>query len=330
MAESAKEDPDPEKKSEQVVGPGADQNKQAGNNTRTAAKSVKLEFAKLAIYVLLSYLAFGLFIRFSPAYEFLVLRPEGRSELYDRKIEKKEEIKFKNRNGDLLSAWFFRVPDAKRVVLIHHGNAGNITHRLLIARDFLQLGISAFVYDYRGYGESTGRPSMTGLISDGQDAYDYLSKTLGYKADQIIFYGESIGTAVSCCVNQTKPCKVMILQSAPSALPDVARDDILWFRAYPDWVFPEPHFASKKIISQFKEPILFIHGKKDRTVPFQHSELLYAHASSPKKEIVLLPDAGHNDVQGVDEPQFFKAISKFLKETGCIDSAAAVDPMVSK
>jgi uncharacterized protein len=280
----------------------------------TKISRFKRELSKFCLYCLLFYIFLGSLIAFSPLCSLVILRPQGRDDMYNAKIANKEEIKFANTNGDTLHAWFIRSPGSKRVALVHHGNAGNIINRLLIARDFLQLEFSVFLYDYRGYGESTGKPTVAGLIEDGQAAYDYVSKKLGYKPEDIISYGESIGTGVACRVAQDRPCRAIVLQSGLYSLPEVAHDGFLWLRLYPAWVFPQPRLDSYAIIGNLPEPILFIHGKKDRMIPCHHSQDLFALAKSPGKEIVLLPNAGHNDVQSQDEPQYFEALSKFVKK----------------
>lgn len=275
-------------------------------------KSVVIrEFKKLGIYVLIFYLIGGVLIRFSPLYELLLLRPQGKSDLYNSKLDLKEEVYFQNKNGDTLNAWYFHLPKSTRVVLINHGNAGNITHRMLIVRDFLQLGVSAFVYDYRGYGASTGKPSANGLLEDGEAAYDYLVQKLGYKPEQIILYGESIGTAITCRLAKERAYSAIVLQSGLCSLPQVAGDGVIWLKAYPEWVYPDPHYNTAEIISSIKGPILFIHGMKDKTVPSHHSEKLHALAQEPKY-ITMLPNASHNDVQGTDEPLYFEALKNFL------------------
>lgn len=281
---------------------------------KNASRIVARELCKFIAYCLVFYLLMGAVIAWSPIYSLVILRPEGKSDLYNIQIKNKEDVTFANRNGDTLHAWLFRSPGSNRIALVHHGNAGNLTNRLLIARDFLQMGISVFLYDYRGYGASTGKATVAGLAEDGQAAYDYITGKLGYRAQNIIVYGESIGTAVACRTALDRPCKAIILQSGLCSLPRVAYDGVCWLRLYPDWIFPEPRFDTASIISSFAQPVLFIHGAKDKLIPCHHSRDLFALASSPDKELVILPNAGHNDVQGLDEPVYFAALSRFINK----------------
>ena len=280
--------------------------------TESKQHKILKSFAKLILYFFGFYIIVGLLIAFSPLYETIVLRPQGKNILYDAAINNKQEIKFANKNGDQLHAWYFKSTGSKYVALIHHGNAGNITNRLMIVRDFLQLGVSVFLYDYRGYGLSSGKPTISGLIEDGECAYDYVTNDLKYQPDQIIIYGESIGSGVAVRVAKDRPCAGLILQSPPMSLPEVAGDGVIWLKLYPQWVFPEPQLRTKDLIAQQKGPILFIHGMKDTLVLPRHGQGLFALAQEPK-QLVLLPNSGHNDIQDKDETEYFAALSKFVE-----------------
>jgi fermentation-respiration switch protein FrsA (DUF1100 family) len=104
-----------------------------------------------------------------------------------------------------LSAFFIRgarkgrsAPKRKLTVLMFHGNAGNIGHRIPIARMLVeQLGCSAFMLEYRGYGLSTGSPDEAGLMIDAQTGYDYVRQRAETRDNDIVIYGQSLGGAVA-------------------------------------------------------------------------------------------------------------------------------------
>jgi abhydrolase domain-containing protein 13 len=105
-------------------------------------------------------------------------------------------------DGEKLSAFYIRGPKARSsrntTVLMFHGNAGNIGHRVPIARMFVQrMGFSVFMLEYRGYGLSTGSPDEAGLMIDAQTAYDYLRKRAETRDNDIVVFGQSLGGAVS-------------------------------------------------------------------------------------------------------------------------------------
>lgn len=113
-----------------------------------------------------------------------------------------EDLMIPTTDGEHLSAFYIRAPkrrtDKKLTVLMFHGNAGNIGHRVPIARMFVQrMGCSVFMLEYRGYGLSTGSPDETGLMIDAQTAFDYLRDRAETRDNDIVIFGQSLGGAVS-------------------------------------------------------------------------------------------------------------------------------------
>jgi pimeloyl-ACP methyl ester carboxylesterase len=248
----------------------------------------------------------------SPLYTAIVLRPFGANEYYDsiRKIPACQEYFIANGHGDKLHAWFFHIPEAKKLVIVHHGNAGNMTHRMYLANAAIMCGAAVLLYDYRGYGSSTGNPSLAGLSEDGAAAYDFATGKLGFSPNQIVHFGESVGTGVACRLASTRPSAGLILQSPVASLPAVARAGVFVFRAYPDFAFPQPQFDNLSEIARVRVPVLLLHGKKDRLVPYQQSQWILARAGQPK-QLVLFEDAGHNDMPA-GSPRYQAVLSHFL------------------
>ena len=110
---------------------------------------------------------------------------------------KHEEVYFHTEDGKRLHGWFFPLDGAFPVILFCHGNAGNISHRLFNVELLLKHGLQVFIFDYRGYGKSSGRPSEKGLYKDGLAAYDYLINERHILPEQIIMFGRSLGAAVA-------------------------------------------------------------------------------------------------------------------------------------
>lgn len=271
--------------------------------------------AKQAAYLLRvmapAYLLLAM-LMWSPIYTAVVLRPFGPNGHYDsvRKIPTCREHFIVMPNAEKLHAWHFRIPNAKRLVIVHHGNAGNVTHRMYLANAAIMCGAAVLLYDYRGYGLSTGKPSLAGLLEDGQAAYDFAVTELGYTPDQIVNLGESVGTGVACRLASEKPSAALVLQSPVASLPAVARAGVFLFGAYPDVLFPEPHFDNVAQIKRVHVPVLLLHGKKDRLVPYSHSQQILANAHDPK-HLELFEDAGHNDMPA-GQPQYQRVLSGFL------------------
>jgi fermentation-respiration switch protein FrsA (DUF1100 family) len=223
---------------------------------------------------------------------------------------------FCSKNGARLHAWYLQAPHSKCVVLISHGNGGNLTNRIPLIAMFLRCGISIFIYDYEGYGRSAGSPSVDKICEDGSAAYDYLLGQKGYRGENIVVFGESLGSGVACQLAEQRPVAGIILQSAFSSLRDLAQQKILWLRLYPACLFPKQQLNNADILRQPHSPLLLVHGKRDRLIPVAHSEEIY-HVASQPKAFAELPDAGHNDIYDTNFEQYRSAVQQFLLGLPC-------------
>lgn len=185
-----------------------------------------------------------------------------------------EELLIPTPDGEKLSAFFIRAPIQRAIpttVLMFHGNAGNIGHRVPIANMLVDLiGCSVFMLEYRGYGLSTGTPDEKGLMIDAQTALDYLAQRHETKNNQIVVYGQSLGGAVSVALvaKNQKDSKIggLILENTflsmrkliPSVIPPARYVSYLCHQLWP----------SESIIPSITEvPVLFLSGLRDEIVP---------------------------------------------------------------
>jgi uncharacterized protein len=226
---------------------------------------------------------------------------------------KPEDVWFRAKDNSQLHGWFFQAPGATHTVLFSHGNTGNMTGRPNLVRLLLQCGLSVFIYDYRGYGRSDGRPSIPGICEDGIAAYDYLTRERRLKTEDIILYGESLGCAVSCQIADLRPCAGMILQSGFASLRKIGCDHIPFVKMYPNLFFPRPLLDSGAVLERFNQPLLMIHGAQDPVVPFVHAEYLYSRACEPKT-LVKVSQATHSDIWYVAPDQYVSAIKQFVTQ----------------
>jgi fermentation-respiration switch protein FrsA (DUF1100 family) len=223
-------------------------------------------------------------------------------------IQKKEAV-FKAPDGSKLHGWWFENPQAGPVVLVSHGNGGNITHRGYLAKALIRSGASVFLYDYRGYGWSGGKSSVEGICEDGRAAYDYLTNVLHIDPQRIVLYGESLGTGVTCNLAANVPCKAVILQSGYASLRRAGMQRIHFLNLYPLWLFPNPELDNCRYVRKEHPPLLVVHGKNDTLLPCTLGQEVFADACEPKT-MLLLPTAEHNDVP--DQPEFVPSVTKFL------------------
>ncbi len=145
------------------------------------------------------------------------------------------------------------------------------------------------VFDYRGYGASSGRPTVEGTRRDALAAHDaLLARASGRR---VLYLGESLGAAVALALAVERPPEGLVLQSAFTSLRDMAA---LHYPFVPRAVVPEV-FESLALVSRLRAPLLVLHGERDELVPASHGERLFAAAPDPKA-IHLFPRLGHNDL----------------------------------
>jgi len=265
--------------------------------------------------LLLYYVALSPFVA-APLYNMMLFHPTMTGPFGAHKIigTKIENVFFNSTNGVQLHGWYLQAANSKHskhVVLVSHGNGGNLTNRIPLIAMLLRDGVSVFTYDYQGYGRSAGSPSVEKMCEDGDAAFDWLISEKGYADHDVVVFGESLGTGVACQIAARRHVAGIILQSPYTSIVDLARQKILWLRLYPAALFPQQQLNNAQILSQPHAPLLLVHGMKDRLIPFSHSEEIY-HLAVPPKTFIQLPDAGHNDMYDINFDQYNSAVRQFL------------------
>lgn len=198
------------------------------------------------------------------------------------------ELSLETRDGERLHAWY--VEGGPKVVLISHGNAGSIEDRIGLLAALNAMGLGALVYDYRGFGRSTGRPSEEGTYLDAEAAYDALTGDLGISPKDVVLYGESLGGAVAVELALRRPVGHLIVENTFTSLPDVAAGIYPWLPVR--WL-ARIRYDSDSKIGGVGVPVMVIHSPQDELIPFAHGERLYTAANDPKQ--FLATRGGHND-----------------------------------
>jgi len=210
-------------------------------------------------------------------------------------------------DGETLHGWWMPVPDAKGVVLFFHGNAGNISHRINYLTMFKRLGYSTLLFDYRGYGQSSGTPSESGTYLDAQAAWRYLTGTQGFAAARIVLFGESLGGAVASWLAAREKPGLLVLASTFTSVPELAAE------IYPflpvRWIsrFEYNTLASLQSVSC---PVFIAHSPEDDIIPFRHGERLFQAAPEPKQFLPL--EGGHNTGFIFMQPAWIKSLGAFM------------------
>lgn len=202
------------------------------------------------------------------------------------------EVLFPAEDGTEIHGWYLPGDPGKPLVLFCHGNAGNISHRLDNLKLLRKLGLSIFIFDYRGYGKSQGTTSEEGTYSDVRGALRYL-KQQGWSRKQIIYFGRSMGAGVILQLALEEPPAALVLESPFTSVAAMGRYHYPVISHLAGWVI-QARYDNLQKIEKLKTPLLIFHGDRDNIVPPEMAEQLYEKAPQPKK-MIMLPAAGHND-----------------------------------
>lgn len=267
-----------------------------------------MRVARLAL-VLLGVLALGALMR-GRLVDALVFQPErGRGPSPAALGVAADPLFLVTEDGVRIHSFWLAAPGADRAVLFLHGNAGSAWHRLENAALLAALGTHVLLLDYRGYGESEGRPSEAGIHADARAGLRHLVTDLGIPERRVVLFGRSLGGAVAVELAVDRSLAGVILESTFSSLADLGRR---LFGPPGAW-FAQGRFDSMARIRRVRAPLLFFHGDADDIVDPSLGRRLFEGATSPKA-FESLRGAGHNDTVGVGGTPYLTRIHRFLDE----------------
>ena len=238
-----------------------------------------------------------------------------------------EDCEFHTSDGVRLHGWYCHPTGGKEgdaavtpgTLLWCHGNAGNITHRYEMIKQFTQLSLAVFLFDYRGYGRSDGKPSEAGLCMDAEATWAYLVEKRCIPAQQIVVLGKSIGAVPALDLASRRSPAGLIIDSAFTCLSDMAR---VHMPLAPRFLLRTKLDAIGRV-GQVACPKLFIHSRADEIVPFELGQRLYQTAAEPKA-FLPIEDMGHNDIHLATEGIYYERIHQFALH--CMAEHACSDP----
>jgi hypothetical protein len=247
-----------------------------------------------------------------------------------------ESVDLPTADGETLHAWWVPADDARGTVLFFHGNAGNISHRLDYLQMFNRMHFSTFIVDYRGYGRSTGSPSVEGTYRDAEAAWQYLRGARSLKPQDVVIAGESMGGAVASWLAarislipspspegrreadgsplpegegsgvRAAPRALVLLSTFTSATDLGAQ--IYWF--LPVRLLSRLDYDSARNLREVKAPVFIAHSRDDDVIPFSHGLKLYELAGEPK--VFLEMRGGHNEGFVFARPEWSARLAEFL------------------
>ena len=242
-------------------------------------------FVAAGVYLLILVLLFA-FQR-----SLLYLPSRGALEPGDYGVPEMDRVEVRTQDGLRLEAWYHKSDNRKQTILYLHGNGGHIGHRSQKIKHYLKNGYGVLLLSYRGYGSNSGNPTEKNLYKDGRAALDFL-KERDISLSETVIYGESLGTGVAIELAQNIKINCLLLEAAFPSMSQVAGHHYFYV---PTSILLKDRFESLNKIEKVISPIYFVHGEKDRIVPWKYGNLLYQAAPEPK-ELLLLPNAGHNDL----------------------------------
>lgn len=247
----------------------------------------------------------------------VVFHPESYGEGARWKVPRGgEDVWFRGAGGERMHGWYVRGqgtgPKSLATVIYFHGNGGNVSAVGWLGEALSERGFDVLLFDYRGYGRSEGSVrDERSIYEDAEAAYDYIVRERNVRPEQVVLYGQSLGTTAAADLAARRPCGAVILESGLSSASDMASLILPWV---PVWVhrYGQNHFESAKKLERVNAPVFVAHGGRDTTIPVEQGYKLYNAAREPK-QLVIIQEAGHNDLIARGGPEYLDALAGFIK-----------------
>lgn len=212
-------------------------------------------------------------------------------------------------DGVQLHGWFIPAARARYTLLHFHGNAGNISHRLHLYRQWHTMGLNILAIDYRGYGKSDGAVSEAGLYRDAKAAWRHLTGAMNTAPSQIIISGRSLGAAVASRLAADKPAAGLVLETPFTSIRAMAAEHYPWL---PARFFTRNRLDTLAHIRRLTLPLLIIAATEDTIVPLAMPQQIHAAAIAPKQLVQLA--GNHNSFDIVSRTAYIAAWQQWLKQ----------------
>jgi uncharacterized protein len=218
------------------------------------------------------------------------------------------DLRLETDDGERLHGWWIGAPrDSLGHLLLCHGNAGNVGDRVLHADLLTAAGFDVLLFDYRGYGRSSGRPSEEGTYRDARAALRCLLEQPGVDPARLLYLGESLGGAVALDLALEHPPGGLVMLSTFTGVRELGR---LHYPFVPAALLPDAYPTLRRI-HELYAPLLVLHGDRDEIVPLSQGRALFEAAPGPKRMHVF-PGLGHNDLVPLAGAEFARVIASWL------------------
>jgi len=221
--------------------------------------------------------------------------------------EQTEEVWIETEDGVSLYGWYLRAKNPIASALYCHGNTGNLTNPAHLMPHLLECGVNILLFDYRGYGKSSGRATVGGVMDDTLAAARYHDAIRPKHLPSLLF-GFSLGGAIAAQVVGQHRFDGLILQSTFSTLPDVTR---VAFPRLPLHLISGWAFDTVKALKSLRIPVLILHGTKDEACPCWMANTMFEACASPSKEIYRVEGGQHKDLWDRDGTAMAAVVHRF-------------------
>ena len=220
-----------------------------------------------------------------------------------------KHIFLESSDGESISTFYLSNPKADKTILYFHGNAGNASQRLPLARDLTELNSNVLLVDYRGYGLSSGEPSEKGMYLDSRAALRFLVDELNMDLSELFVYGRSIGSAAAVDLVKGHNVAGLILVTPISSGRELAEMAGMENIAS---IVSDP-FNNVDKLGLYQGPVLIIHGNDDEVLPVEMGRRLWKMRAS-RARYLEIPHAGHNNIINIDRSNFYGSIRQFCDD----------------
>lgn len=217
-----------------------------------------------------------------------------------------QNVTFETSKGDKIHAWWCSQANAPYTILFSHGNAANLSsHAWIIPAMREKFGCNVLIYDYPGFGHSTGVPGEQACYASAVSAYDWLTKSKQIPPQDIILMGQSLGSAMACELATKCEHKALVLLSPFTSIRDLGQELVPIFPV--KWIMSH-HYDNLGKLKDYHKPLLIGHSTADEVIPFHHGQQLFESSTSVEKHFYKIEGERHNALPA----GFFKAMSDFV------------------
>jgi len=219
-----------------------------------------------------------------------------------------EDIDFRSGDSVRLNGWYVPCVGARHALMFFHGNTRNISYCLDSVSLFHRLGFHVFLFDYRGYGRSEGRPGEQGTYLDAEAAWQYLVETRRIDAATIVMLGRSLGAAIASWLAVRHQPQALVIESTFTSLPDVAAE---MYPYLPARLLARHRYPVARYLPQVHCPLLVVHSREDEITRFHHATALYAVANEPKELFEI--SGRHYDGYSTSGKTYEQGLDRFVR-----------------